>query len=331
MSEITTKSSLNRVNLNKPRYDQTTFGGRFRHILHIIDPMTLFTSDAKLNAAVKLVDNYEKGRDYKATEDQLWQAKKLKDATIHPDTGQKILWPFRMSAFVPLNTLIAVGLLTPNPTILNQIFWQWINQSMNIAVNHANRNASNPMSNTQISEAYAASVISSCSIAVGLSQLVKKADKLSPVFRTTIKRYVPFAAVASANVVNVFLMRRNEISEGIIVKDEHGEELGKSPIAGTRAVTQVAISRVVITMPVLTVPPLIMGYLEKSKFLRANPRVAAPLNLAICALSLATGVPTAIALFPQMSKVSVDKLEPKFHNIVKNGKKVSHVYYNKGL
>jgi tricarboxylate carrier len=327
----TLKATTYRVNLNRSRFDQTTFLGRFRHFLNVTDPRTLFTTDQKLKESIKLLEDYENGRDIKVTEEQLWQAKKLKDAIIHPDTGEKILWPFRMSAFVPMNTLIAVGLLTPNPTIIIQIFWQWINQSMNIAVNHANRNASNQMSNKQISEAYVVSVLSSCSIAVGLSQLVKRSDKLSPILRTTIKRYVPFTAVASANVINVFLMRRNEISEGIVVKDEHGEVLGKSPTAGMRAVTQVAISRVIITMPVLTIPPLIMGYLEKTKFISANPRLAIPLNIAVCALSLAAGVPTAIALFPQMSKLPVEKLEPEFRNIVKNGRKVTHVYYNKGL
>jgi len=324
------KRQVFRVNLNKPRYDQNTFLGRLRHFLNMVDPMTLFTSDVKLKKAIKLLEDYETGKEINVSEKELWHAKKLKDSIVHPDTGEKIFWPFRMSAFVPLNTLIAVGLLTPNPTIANQLFWQWINQSMNIAVNHANRNASNYMSNAQIGEAYIASVLASCSIAVGLSQLVKNSYRLSASLRTTINRYVPFTAVATANVVNVFLMRRNEIKEGIIIKDENGNVLGKSAKAGLNAVGQVAVSRVVITLPVLTIPPLIMGYLEKA-FLKANRRLAAPINLGICSLSLAVGVPVAIALFPQTSKISVEKLEPEFQNIVKNGKKITHVLYNKGL
>jgi hypothetical protein len=34
-----------------------------------------------------------------------------------------------------------VGLLLPNHTYKSMIFWQWINQSHNAAVNYANRNA----------------------------------------------------------------------------------------------------------------------------------------------------------------------------------------------
>jgi hypothetical protein len=36
----------------------------------------------------------------------------------------------------------------------SQLFWQWFNQSYNVGVNHANRNASNQMSNSQIMLAY---------------------------------------------------------------------------------------------------------------------------------------------------------------------------------
>jgi hypothetical protein len=36
----------------------------------------------------------------------------------------------------------------------SQLFWQWFNQSYNVGVNHANRNASNQMSNNQIMLAY---------------------------------------------------------------------------------------------------------------------------------------------------------------------------------
>jgi len=258
-------TSTKRLNLDKPRYDQNTFNGRLKHFLNVIDPITLFTTDKQLKAAVKLLDDYDKGHDNQATEDQLWRAKKLKDAIIHPDTGEKILWPFRMSAFIPLNTLIAVGLLTPNPTIRNQIFWQWTNQSMNTAVCHANRNASNYISDRKYLEAYSASVISSCSIAVGLSQWVKRSNKLSPFLRTTIKKCIPFTAVASANVFTVFFMNRNEIKEGIDIKDEHGNVLSKSTIVGIIASTQVALSRVLFNMPSLLLPPLIMCYFEKKK------------------------------------------------------------------
>jgi hypothetical protein len=42
---------------------------------------------------------------------------KVCDAAIHPDTGEKIFLPFRLSAFVPLNVLICAGLVMPNPSV----------------------------------------------------------------------------------------------------------------------------------------------------------------------------------------------------------------------
>jgi hypothetical protein len=47
----------------------------------------------------------------------------------------------------------------------SQLFWQWFNQSYNVGVNHANRNASNQMSNSQIMLAYGGATPSlSCNV-----------------------------------------------------------------------------------------------------------------------------------------------------------------------
>lgn len=41
----------------------------------------------------------------------MWKAKQLVDSSIHPDTGEPVPLPFRMSAFVPTNMLIVAGML----------------------------------------------------------------------------------------------------------------------------------------------------------------------------------------------------------------------------
>lgn len=47
------------------------------------------------------------------------------DSTLHPDTGEKILLPFRMSSFVPTNMILVAGMLTPNPSVSGL---QWISR-----------------------------------------------------------------------------------------------------------------------------------------------------------------------------------------------------------
>lgn len=46
-----------------------------------------------------------------------------------------------------------------------------------------------------------------------------------------LQRYVPFAAVAAANLINIPLMRQNEIMNGIVVCDENGNELTTSKVS----------------------------------------------------------------------------------------------------
>lgn len=43
----------------------------------------------------------------------LWKAKKIVDSTLHPDTGEPVMLPFRMSAFVLSNLVVTAGMLTP--------------------------------------------------------------------------------------------------------------------------------------------------------------------------------------------------------------------------
>jgi hypothetical protein len=41
------------------------------------------------------------------------------DSTIHPDTGEAVFLPFRMSCFVPTNMVLVAGMLLPNPSVRN--------------------------------------------------------------------------------------------------------------------------------------------------------------------------------------------------------------------
>ena len=87
--------------------------------------------------------NVKKG----AWKDLLLIHKYFLKAIIHPDTGEKIPMPFRMSGFVPFGSPIVVGMIMPTNSLLVTSFWQWFNQSLNAGVNFSNRNATQVMQN----------------------------------------------------------------------------------------------------------------------------------------------------------------------------------------
>ncbi|XP_061849705.1 sideroflexin-5 isoform X1 [Colius striatus] len=292
--------------LGKPRFEQTSFYGRFRHFLDIIDPRTLFVTESRLKEAVQLLEDYKHGTlPPGVTNKELWGAQKIKQAIIHPDTNETIFMPFRMSGYIPFGTPIVVGLLLPNQTLASTVFWQWLNQSHNACVNYANRNATK----------------------VGLNVLVQRANKFTPATRLLIQRFVPFPAVASANICNVVLMRHTELEEGIDVLDNNGNIVGSSRIAAKHALLETALTRVVLPMPILVLPPIIMSILEKTSLLRSRPRMIVPVQSLVCLAAFGLALPLAISLFPQMSEIETSQLEPEI--AVATTSKT--VVYNKGL
>lgn len=314
--------------LNGPRFDQTTFHGRLMHFLDVIDPRTLLVSDANLQSSIKLLEDFKNGTlPPGTTSKELWEAKKIKQAIIHPDTGEKVFMPFRMSGFVPFGTPFVVGMLLPNPTIPKTIIWQWLNQSHNACVNYANRNASKPTPIHRFLIGYFGAVSSAVSIAVGLSIFIKRANHFTPATKLLIQRFVPFPAVATASTCNVVLMRNNELSEGVEVFDSKNTVVGTSIVAAKKALFETAITRMFLPAPILLIPPIVMSFLEKMRFLKKYPKMHLPCNAAVCTLSFGCALPVAIALFPQLCKIPVTDLEPE----IRKSTKEDYLYCNKGL
>ena len=137
------------------------------------------------------------------------------------------------------------------------------NQSLNVAINYSNANKATPLSTATIAKSYFLAVSASCGVAYGLNATVPRLKRLSPNAKLIAGRLVPFAAVAFAGVLNVFLMRGEEIKHGIpvfpVLTDEEKKRvdsgemeykpLGKSKKAATIAVGETAVSRVLNATP----------------------------------------------------------------------------------
>ncbi|XP_030060643.1 sideroflexin-3 isoform X2 [Microcaecilia unicolor] len=259
------------------------------------------------------------------TEDQLWRAKYIYDSAFHPDTGEKMMLIGRMSAQVPMNMTITGCMLTFYRTTPAVVFWQWVNQSFNAIVNYTNRSGDAPITPSQLGTAYVSATTGAVITALGLKSLTKHLPSL-------VGRFVPFAAVAAANCINIPLMRQRELKFGIPITDENGKRLAESTKAAQQAIIQVVISRIGMAVPAMAIPPLIMNYLEKRAFLKRRPFLNAPLQVGLVGLCLVFATPLCCALFPQKSSMQLSRLEPEVQALVraKSGD-IDLVYFNKGL
>lgn len=319
-----------RLDLSKPRYDQSTFEGRAKHFFITTNPMNVLASDEELERAKSIVEAYRAGtEDSKLTADDIWAAKELYDSAYHCQTGEKLFLPGRMSFQVPGNMTITGCMMTFYKSTPAVVFWQFANQSFNAIVNYTNRNASAGVTNEQLGTAYVAATSASVITALGFNKIISSSPALSG---GIIGRFVPLLAVAAANFVNIPLMRQQELVKGITVETEDGQFAGLSSNAAMSAIQQVVPSRVGMAAPAMFIPPVIMSKLEKTATFIKNPWLKAPATVLLTGFCLTFSTPLCCALFPQKAEIKLSELEPALQESCKTkfpGKTV--FYFNKGL
>uniref|UniRef100_A0A452DRL2 Sideroflexin 2 n=1 Tax=Capra hircus TaxID=9925 RepID=A0A452DRL2_CAPHI len=316
------EADLSDFNIDAPRWDQCTFLGRVKHFFNITDPRTVLVPERELDWAKVMDDSGWRlggniglmGTVPPGTQvEQLFYAKKLYDSAFHPDTGDKMNVIGRMSFQVPGGMIITGFMLQFYRTMPAVIFWQWVNQSFNALVNYTNRNAASPTSVRQMGVSYITATTTAVATAVGMNMLTKRAPPL-------VGRWVPFAAVAAANCVNIPMMRQH-------CKGQQGK--GRRPRAAAIGITQVVISRITMAAPGMkelrVQLPHPLGNLSHGVH---------PLMLwFLLSSSLIFMVPVACGLFPQQCELPVSYLEPKLQDTIKAKYRepVPYVYFNKGL
>eukprot|EP00551_Chaetoceros_affinis_P008052 CAMPEP_0203683320 /NCGR_PEP_ID=MMETSP0090-20130426/47461_1 /ASSEMBLY_ACC=CAM_ASM_001088 /TAXON_ID=426623 /ORGANISM="Chaetoceros affinis, Strain CCMP159" /LENGTH=350 /DNA_ID=CAMNT_0050552463 /DNA_START=200 /DNA_END=1252 /DNA_ORIENTATION=+ len=319
--------------LDKERYDQNTYLGRYRRMLDIVDPRTLLYTNAEIETARSLLNTFRsnpKSLPTTTTDEQLWHAKKLVNAAIHPDTNEFIPRQFRMSGFVPFNGPVIVGALVAKTTP-TALFFHWMNQTHNALVNYNNRNASNYIPMETFAQGYLAAVSSAMGVTFGLRTVIPKV--LKPARAAVVMRFTGLPSVMTAAALNVTLMRRGELETGIVLVDDAGREYGSSKVAAEKALKEMIFSRIVLPFSTFCFPPLVASIIEsKTTLMKGRPRVSLAINASLLVLGFGFGLPAAIAIFPQNGTISVDELEPEFRELVDdNGKRIEMLQYNKGL
>jgi len=300
------------------RFDLSTYVGRVKHSAEISDPRALLLSSEGLSRAIDVIKEYKAGK--RQLTPEVWKAKNAVDATIHPDTGEKVFLPWRMSCFVLTNLVVTAGMLTPGLTTLGTVGWQITNQSVNVAINYSNANKTLPLSTQQVALSYLLAVSASCGVAIGANRIVPRMP-LGAGAKETLGRLVPFLAVATAGLLNVFLMRGNEIQRGIEITGQDGEKLGLSKKAAWLAVGETGASRVLNATPVMVVPALALVALQRRGLPR---RWVLATNLGLILSTSLVALPFALGVFPQRQTVDGNRLEEAFHG---NGP----VQFNRGM
>lgn len=117
---------------------------------------------------------------------------------------------------------------------------------------------------------------------------------------TVANSIVNYGAVGLSASLNVYLMRRGEMEQGISVMDpETNEVIGTSKIAAETAVNKTISTRWMYTIPIFFAPPILLGVLGKMKMLpkRAGP-VKTCLDVLTCTAGLFMALPVVCGAFP---------------------------------
>ncbi|KAH8278784.1 hypothetical protein KR018_009404, partial [Drosophila ironensis] len=321
------RMGLPQVDIDKPKFDQGTYIGRFKHFFLLCNPLNILASSAELERARSIVTKYRAGKDVPECKslDDLWQAKYLYDSAFHPETGEKQLIVGRMSAQMPVNTVITGCMLIFYKSTKEVVFWQWFNQTFNATVNYTNRSGKTPISKPQLAISYVLATGGALTTALSMNRAVRNMNPL-------LARLVPFTAVAAANCINIPCMRMGELREGVALLDEKNNEVGQSKKAAFIGIFSVVASRVFMAVPTMTLLPVLMNHLDRIGFLTKYPRAGSPIQVLVCGLILIFSTPGGCALFPQKSSIGVDQLEPEVRDKIKKERPDLHtMWYNKGL
>jgi len=268
MSSSSSSSSEAYPDLDSP--DLSTFSKRFWYIADIIHYRNVFSSDAEVLEAKKRVDKYKVDREKGILKDgsssydipSLRKDKALCDSALHPETGELIFQPGRMSWNHAACTLVCGGMMYFRHGAFQLAFWQWMNQSVNCAVNYCNRSGGGSDTNSAgnsnlkkkddsmlsatIPQEYRDVLIpyfSATAASVGLALTLSRFAGGLASSNTLFGRVIPVLSGVIPQSLNVAFSRQDELREGsVLYWDEKLEKEVKVEDGGTAKSHSCAIS-----------------------------------------------------------------------------------------
>lgn len=251
--------------------------------------------------------------------EELNRCRSIVSSCVNPSSGTIIPFYGRMAMFVPINIPICAGMILGPQTLPSIVFWQWINQSYNAIFNYSNAGSVHVsktsgsvtswiQDNSDLLKAYSSAVTVSISLAVVLTECLKRA-RLSPQVKKSLQAFVPYTAVSCAAITNLGLMRSHELTEGLPVRTPGGTVVGHSQVAAKRALVEASIARAVLCLPIFLLPAPLMAFALRYRVINASRFLKSITEITFVTLSVAVGLPCALAIFPQTAVMSVTELE----------------------
>ena len=101
-------SSSEDFRLTKPRYDLSTYYGRFLHFFEVAEPTNCVIGESKIRSAESAIAKFRETGTMTGTASDMWRYQSIVNGTIHPATGELIPNLFRVSAIAPVNIPLVV-------------------------------------------------------------------------------------------------------------------------------------------------------------------------------------------------------------------------------
>lgn len=312
-------------------YDMRNFGGRLQYNWALCNPLNLRWNRDAVQKARAVLGRHAAGA--AVPSDELQRAQTV--LAVSAPQGSLAPMPCRTAgwglATVPVMWFMISSARYHPSSVIRIVIGQWLNQTLNALITYNNRPPSlgsgdAGQDDQRAAAAYLAACAAAIPIAVGSALAAQR-------FAPTFARFAPYPGVALANTVNTCLMRSEDWREGLPVysaaaANPHrakraggakmlatadsgdGDErlVGRSLVAGRRAVAETALTRTLIPLANFVAVPIIVGATEIARG-PGRPRSLA-LQLGVTAAVLVGAIPLASAVTPPIGTVDIDDLEP---------------------
>ena len=191
------------------------------------------------------------------------------------------------------------------------------------------------MTNETLAVSYSAAVGSALTVAFGLATFIQRRYPVEQA--KALMKWVAFPSAMVASSLNCYIVRSPEITTGVPLLDENLDVVSPNDTsyeAAKRGVYTTTASRAILQAPVYFVPPLLLGIVKPiQRVIAKQPQLAVPITTYLLLVSFGIGLPSAIAIFPQIASIQAKDVERPYQQLLnpKTQRPYEVFYYNKGL